>query len=81
MEMLTRQRFVQAILAGYKSLFVKKAAPRWLLKVRTDVLVFSAAAACLMHCYSDSYGEHRDIFRSKYLNVLDFIFGNQGEHL
>ncbi len=45
---------------------------------RIDVLMFSAAAAAIMHCYSDGRGRHRDVFRSKYLNVLDFIFGNTG---
>ena len=45
---------------------------------RIDVLMFSAAAAAIMHCYSDDRGRHRDVFRSKYLNVLDFVFGNTG---
>ena len=45
---------------------------------RADVLMFSAAAAAIMHCYSDGRGRHRDVFRSKYLNVLDFVFGNTG---
>ena len=45
---------------------------------RTDVIIFSAATAAIMHCYSDSHGRHRDVFKSKYLNVLDFIFGNTG---
>jgi hypothetical protein len=27
-----------------------------------------------MRCYSNE----RDVFKSKYLNVLDFVFGNQG---
>jgi hypothetical protein len=27
---------------------------------------------------SDSHGAHRDVFRSKYLTVLDFVFGNKG---
>ena len=45
---------------------------------RIDVLMFSAAAAAIMHCYSDGRGRHRDVFRSKYLNVLDFVFGNTG---
>ena len=34
----------------------------------------SLAAASIMHCYN----AERDVFRSKYLNVLDFVFGNQG---
>ncbi|CAL5223327.1 g5824 [Coccomyxa viridis] len=45
---------------------------------RIDVLMFSAAAAAIMHCYSDGRGRHRDVFRSKYLNILDFVFGNTG---
>ncbi|KAK9806740.1 hypothetical protein WJX72_001016 [[Myrmecia] bisecta] len=51
--------------------------PRSLPK-RLDVLIFCAAVAAIMHCYSDSHGRHRDVFRSKYLNVLDFVFGNTG---
>ena len=49
------------------------------LPKRVDVLIFSAATAAIMHCYSDSHGKHRDVFKSKYLNVLDFVFGNTGE--
>ena len=49
------------------------------LPYRVDVLLFSMAVAAITHCYSDSRGAHRDVFRSKYLNVLDFIFGNTGE--
>ena len=45
---------------------------------RPDVIMFSLATAAILHCYSDSCGEHRSIFRSKYLNVLDFILGNTG---
>ena len=41
---------------------------------RVDVALFSLAAASIMHCYN----AERDVFRSKYLNVLDFVFGNQG---
>lgn len=48
------------------------------LPQRTDVLLFSAATAAICHCYSDGGGRHRDVFRSKYLNVLDFILGNTG---
>ena len=48
---------------------------------RIDVLMFSAAAAAIMHCYSDGHGRHRDVFRSKYLNILDFVFGNTGTPL
>ena len=48
------------------------------LPPRLDVIIFSCAVAAIMHCYSDDYGRHRDVFRSKYLNVLDFVFGNKG---
>lgn len=51
---------------------------RSLVPKRLDVVLFSAAVGCIMHCYSDSHGAHRDVFTSKYLSVLDFIFGNQG---
>ena len=45
---------------------------------RADVLIFSAACAAILHCYSDDRGRHRDVFRSKYLNILDFVFGGSG---
>lgn len=38
---------------------------------RLDALLFSAATAVIMHCYANE----RDVFRSKYLNVLDWVFG------
>ncbi|KAK8941967.1 hypothetical protein KSP40_PGU015981 [Platanthera guangdongensis] len=38
---------------------------------RADVIVFSLATAIIMHCYA----RERDVFRSKYLNVLDWVFG------
>ncbi|XP_039126308.1 transmembrane protein 135 isoform X3 [Dioscorea cayenensis subsp. rotundata] len=38
---------------------------------RSDVLVFSLATSIIMHCYA----QERDVFRSKYLNVLDWVFG------
>jgi len=41
---------------------------------RHDVALFALAAAAIMHCYH----AERDVFRSKYLNVLDFVFGNTG---
>jgi hypothetical protein len=41
---------------------------------RHDVALFALAAAAIMHCYN----AERDVFRSKYLNVLDFVFGNTG---
>jgi len=48
---------------------------------RLDVVMFAAAAAAIMHCYSDGHGRHRDVFRSKYLNYLDFVFGSTGARL
>lgn len=68
----------RALLSAYQTIFKFNVAPAWLLGARTDVLTFAAAAASIMHCYSDSYGRHRAIFRSKYLNVLDFVFGSRG---
>lgn len=38
---------------------------------RIDVFLFSLATSIIMHCYA----EERDVFRSKYLNVLDWVFG------
>ena len=38
---------------------------------RIDVFLFSVATAIIMHCYA----QERDVFRSKYLNVLDWVFG------
>ncbi|RZR99350.1 hypothetical protein BHM03_00028869 [Ensete ventricosum] len=38
---------------------------------RADVAVFSFATAIIMHCYA----QEREVFRSKYLNVLDWVFG------
>ncbi|KXZ55453.1 hypothetical protein GPECTOR_2g1002 [Gonium pectorale] len=46
--------------------------------LRLDVLLFSLGCGAIAHCYSDACGQHRDVFRSKYLNVLDFVFGNEG---
>ncbi|KFK45147.1 hypothetical protein AALP_AA1G350100 [Arabis alpina] len=38
---------------------------------RADVVVFSVSTAIIMHCYA----QEREVFRSKYLNVLDWVFG------
>ncbi|XP_048131094.1 transmembrane protein 135 homolog isoform X1 [Rhodamnia argentea] len=38
---------------------------------RVDVVVFSISTAIIMHCYA----QEREVFRSKYLNVLDWVFG------
>ena len=45
---------------------------------RLDVAMYSVASALVMHAYCDDCGRNRDVFRSKYLNVIDFIFGNVG---
>lgn len=45
---------------------------------RLDVIMFSLATAAICHCYSDRYGARRDVFKSKYLAVFDFILGNTG---
>jgi len=50
----------------------------WMAHIRLDVVLFSAAAAAICHCYSDHDGARRCVFRSKYLTVFDFIFGNTG---
>ncbi|KAL0917504.1 hypothetical protein M5K25_012569 [Dendrobium thyrsiflorum] len=36
-----------------------------------DVVLFSLATAIIMHCYA----QDREVFRSKYVNVLDWLFG------
>lgn len=38
---------------------------------RADVVIFSLSTAVIMHCYA----REREVFRSKYLNVLDWVFG------
>ncbi|KAK9023526.1 hypothetical protein V6N11_003744 [Hibiscus sabdariffa] len=38
---------------------------------RPDVVIFSLSTAIIMHCYA----QERELFHSKYLNVLDWIFG------
>ncbi|KAL4604132.1 hypothetical protein ACB092_10G170700 [Castanea dentata] len=38
---------------------------------RADVMIFSLSTAIIMHCYA----QEREVFRSKYLNVLDWVFG------
>ncbi|XP_023002662.1 uncharacterized protein LOC111496453 isoform X1 [Cucurbita maxima] len=38
---------------------------------RADVIIFSISTAIIMHCYA----QEREVFRSKYLNVLDWVFG------
>ncbi|XVE60486.1 hypothetical protein DITRI_Ditri05aG0132900 [Diplodiscus trichospermus] len=45
--------------------------PRSMNLKRADVIIFSLSTAIIMHCYS----QEREVFRSKYLNVLDWVFG------
>ncbi|XP_057533387.1 uncharacterized protein LOC130811204 isoform X1 [Amaranthus tricolor] len=46
--------------------------PQSLMNIkRADVVVFSLSTAIIMHCYS----QEREVFKSKYLNVLDWVFG------
>ncbi|KAF8072623.1 hypothetical protein HT031_000283 [Scenedesmus sp. PABB004] len=45
---------------------------------RLDVLLFAAGVGAITHCYSGYNGLHRGVFRSKYLNILDFVFGSAG---
>lgn len=53
-------------------------APHWVPLARLDVLLFSLASACILHCYSDHSGARRCVFRDKYLNGFDFVLGNYG---
>lgn len=45
---------------------------------RMDIMLFAAGCGAITHCYSGYNGLHREVFKSKYLNVLDFVFGNTG---
>ncbi len=45
---------------------------------RVDAALFSAAAAFVLHCYSDHGGARRDVFKGKYLAVFDFVLGGEG---
>ncbi|CAN1128524.1 hypothetical protein LINPERPRIM_LOCUS22477 [Linum perenne] len=45
--------------------------PQFTKVKRADVVVFSISTAVIMHCYA----QEREVFRSKYLNVLDWVFG------
>jgi hypothetical protein len=55
-----------------------KVLPRWVLRRRPDVLIFAVASALILHCYSGCHGAHRDVFREKYLGLLDSMLGNEG---
>eukprot|EP00887_Chlorella_sp_A99_P007657 scaffold20.g7657.t1 len=50
------------------------------LPQRIDILMFSLASACILHCYSDHMGARRCVFRSKYLSGFDWCLGNEGFH-
>ncbi|QDZ18360.1 hypothetical protein HOP50_01g08660 [Chloropicon primus] len=52
--------------------------PKKLQFKRFDVVLFSVGVGLIMHCYTDSEGDYRHTLRGKYLNVLDFVFGNTG---
>jgi hypothetical protein len=45
---------------------------------RMDVGLFALGCGAIMHCYSDGNGRFRECFRSKYRNLLDFVFGAEG---
>eukprot|EP00955_Chlamydomonas_euryale_P113570 366226-Chlamydomonas_euryale.AAC.29 len=49
-----------------------------LLPPRLDAIMFSLGVAAIVNSYSGDHGQHRDVFRSKYLNILDFVFGGAG---
>ena len=68
----------RALEAFALTLAARGAVPRGALPRRLDVLMFAAAAAAICHCYSDHLGARRDVFRSKYLAVFDFVLGNTG---
>ena len=43
-------------------------------KLRMDIVTFSVACSIILHCYT----HERDIFKEKYLNVFDWLYGNFG---
>ena len=63
---------------GYLPQRTPRTRSSWKLQPRTDVILFSMAAAAICHCYSDHDGQRRDVFGGKYLNFFDFMFGNTG---
>lgn len=52
--------------------------PPALVPRRPDVVLFSAACAFVLHCYSDHRGARRDAFRKQYLSLFDWMLGNSG---
>ena len=55
--------------------------PKRLQYKRFDVVLFSIGVGLIMHCYADSDGDYRYTFRSKYQNVLSFVFDSQPRSL
>ncbi|KAK8473864.1 hypothetical protein V6N13_047986 [Hibiscus sabdariffa] len=45
--------------------------PKSMYLKRADVVMFSLSTTIIMHYYT----QEREVFRSKYLNVLDWVFG------
>eukprot|EP00873_Tetraselmis_striata_P041904 jgi/Tetstr1/462168/TSEL_007233.t1 len=68
----------RALVSFTLSLVQRGLIPQRLARLRGDVAVFALGLAAITHCYSDGEGRHRDVFKSKYLSVLDFVFGNSG---
>ena len=64
----------RAVEAGTLCLLDWGMIPRSVSGWRHDVSLFALAAAVIMHCYN----AEREVFKSKYLNVLDLVFGNVG---
>ncbi|XP_058086334.1 uncharacterized protein LOC131233576 isoform X2 [Magnolia sinica] len=63
--------FSRAIESFFMSMTDAGYFPRSKKLKRADVAIFSVSTAIIMHCYA----QEREVFRSKYLNVLDWVFG------
>ncbi|KAF6140601.1 hypothetical protein GIB67_013894 [Kingdonia uniflora] len=63
--------FARAIESFFVCMIDSGVLPRPKKLKRADVVVFSLSTAVIMHCYA----REREVFRSKYLNVLDWVFG------
>ncbi|KAK9110694.1 hypothetical protein Sjap_018754 [Stephania japonica] len=63
--------FARAIESFFACLSKADLLPKSTKLKRADVVVFSFSTAIIMHCYA----QEREVFRSKYLNVLDWVFG------
>jgi hypothetical protein len=66
---VSRAAETAALVAMYRGLI-----PKSIDRQRGDIFLFSVASATIMHCYNTE----RDVFRSKYLNILDYVFGSIG---